>query len=116
MPPEPLTQTESQDLINKISDEIKRLNASLKTDGAINTTINYLLEKKDLLQQKLNVLLKQGRLLTEEDFNSVSMMLKNKQADLTSTFQKGVNNRNLLLAGGVVIVIGLILYYKNRKR
>ena len=112
---ETLTRGEAQVVIADLNKELERLKSEIKNRGVFGGAFEVLLEKSDLIQNKLEDLLKKGGLITEEDFNeSYNLIRAKSQQELVDLRKKASKNFYLYLGG--FIALGVVVYLLIRKK
>jgi len=112
---ETLTRGEAQVVIADLNKEFERLKNEIKNRGVFGGALEVLQEKSDLIQKKLDDLLKKGGLITEEDFNeSYNLIRAKSQQELLDLKKKASRNFYLYLGG--FIALGVVVYLLIRKK
>jgi len=111
---ERLTNTESQAVIKDLKLELEKVKNDIKNRGVTNVGLDFLNSKKDILQSKLNELLKKGGVITEEDYNDTYKMIRSKEEnELKGLYKKG-NRRVILLGLAIITLVGIYLFTKKK--
>ena len=112
---EPLTTSESQTVVKDIKSEIEKIKKEIDARGATAVGVDFLQSKKDLLQNKLNELLKKGRLITEEDYNETYQIIRSKKEQELKTLYNKANKRVITFIGiAVLVYVGIYLLVKKK--
>lgn len=112
---ETLTRGEAQVVLADLNKELEKLKTEIKNRGVLGGAVEVLQEKSDLIQKKLDELLKKGGLITEEDFNeSYNLIRAKSQQELVDLRSKAQKNFYLYLGG--VIALGVVVYLLIRKK
>ena len=112
---ETLTRGEAQVVIADLNKELEKVKAEIKNRGVFGGAMEVLQEKSDLIQKKLDNLLKKGGLITEEDFNeSYNLIRAKSQRELVDLRSKASKNFYLYLGG--FIALGVVVYLLIRKK
>jgi len=111
---ERLTNTESQVVVKDLKLELEKVKNDIKNRGVTNVGLDFLNSKKDILQSKLNELLKKGGVITEEDYNDTYKMIRSKEEnELKGLYKKG-NRRVILLGLAIITLVGIYLFTKKK--
>lgn len=112
---ETLTSSEGQKVVEDLKVAINNVKAEIKTKGALGTGIDFLEQKKDLLQNKLNDLLKKGGIINEDDYNeSYEMIRAREEKELKDLFKRGNRRVALFFGLAVAIAVGVYIYTKKK--
>jgi hypothetical protein len=112
---EPLTQGEKQVVFDDIKKEIARIEALIKQKKVSGAALDLVEEKKSMLQQQLDLLLKRGGIITEDDYNKTYNIIRAKeQKELLDLRDKA--KRRLIMWGllGVGIIVVYVLLVKKK--
>jgi hypothetical protein len=111
---ERLTNTESQAVVKDLKLELEKVKNDIKSRGATNVGLDFLNSKKDILQSKLNELLKKGGVITEEDYNDTYKIIRSKEEnELKGLYKKG-NRRVIFLGLAIITLVGIYLITKKK--
>ncbi len=112
---ETLTSSEGQKVVQDLKVAINNINTEIKNSGVLNTSVQFLESKKDLLKNKLNDLLKKGGVINEDDYNeSYDIIRAKEEKELKDLFKKS-NRRVIMILGlGVLLSIGIYLLIKKK--
>ena len=112
---EKLTNTESQAVVKDLKLELERVKNDIANRGITNVGLDFLNTKKDVLQNKLNELLKKGGVITEEDYNDTYKIIRSKQENELKNLYKKANRRVVLFFGiAVATIVGIYLISKKK--
>lgn len=112
---ETLTRGEAQVVLADLNKELEKIKAEIKNRGVFGGTLEVLQQKGDLIQKKLDDLLKKGGLITEEDFNDAYNLIRaNSERELVELQRKA--SKNLYLYIGGAIAFGVIIYLLIREK
>lgn len=112
---EPLTQGERQVVFDDIKKEIKRLQDLIKQKKVFGAALDVAEEKKVLLQQQLDLLLKKGGVITEDDYNKTYNIIRAKEQKELLDLRDKAKRRLLTWAiVGVGIIVAYILLVKKK--
>jgi len=112
---ETLTSSEGQKVVQDLKVAINNIKTDIKNKGVLDTSVEFLEQKKDLLQSKLNDLLKKGGVINEDDYNeSYDIIRAKEEKELKDLFRKG-NRRAIMIIGlGVLLSVGIYLLLKKK--
>lgn len=112
---ETLTRGEAQVVINDLKKEFDRIQSEVKNGNLFGAAVDTLKQKSDLIQSKLNELLKKRGLITEEDFNeSYNLIRAKSENELLNLQRKAKKNTTIFLVSA--LAAGVILYLLLRKK
>ena len=112
---EKLTNTESQAVVKDLKLELERVKNDIANRGITNVGLDFLNTKKDVLQSKLNELLKKGGVITEEDYNDTYKIIRSKEENELKNLYKKANRRVVLFFGiAVATIVGIYLISKKK--
>ena len=112
---EPLTISESQSVVKDLRAELDKVKQDIKSKGAVDAGIDFLSQKQDILQSKINDLLKKGGIITEEDYNESYQIIRSKQENELKNLYKKANKRLFMFLGlGLAIVVGYLIITKKK--
>lgn len=111
---ERLTNTESQAVVRDLKLEIEKVKNDIKSRGATNVGLEFLNSKKDILQSKLNELLKKGGVITEEDYNNTYKIIRSKEENEIKVLYKKGNRRVILFGLAIITLVGI--YFITKKK
>lgn len=113
---ETLTTSESQSVVKDLKAELEKVKNDIKNRGAVQVGVEFLETKKDLLQSKLDDLLKKGGVITEEDYNDTYAIIRSKEEKELKDLYKKANKRVFIYIGVAVLAyVGIYLLIKNKK-
>jgi hypothetical protein len=112
---ETLTSSEGQKVVQDLKVAINNINTEIKNSGVLNTSVQFLESKKDLLQNKLNELLKKGGVINEEDYNdSYTIIRAKEEKELTDLYKRGNRRVIMVIGGAVLLAIGIYIITKRK--
>lgn len=112
---EKLTNTESQAVVKDLKLELEKVKNDIANRGITNVGIDFLNTKKDVLQNKLNELLKKGGVITEEDYNDTYKIIRSKEENELKNLYKKANRRIVLFFGiAIATIVGIYLISKKK--
>lgn len=111
---ETLTTSESQSVVKDLKAELERVKYDIKNRGAVQVGVDFLESKRDLLQSKLDDLLKKGGVITEEDYNDTYAIIRSKEEKELKDLYKKANKRIVYLAIGVIAIVAIYLISKRK--
>lgn len=112
---EKLTNTESQAVVKDLKLELEKVKNDIANRGVANVGLDFLNTKKDILQSKLNELLKKGGVITEEDYNDTYKIIRSKEENELKNLYKKANRRVVLFFGiAVATIVGIYLLTKKK--
>jgi len=112
---EKLTNTESQAVVKDLKLELEKVKNDIANRGITNVGIDFLNTKKDVLQNKLNELLKKGGVITEEDYNDTYKIIRSKEENELKNLYKKANRRVVLFFGiAIATIVGIYLISKKK--
>ena len=112
---EKLTNTESQAVVKDLKLELEKVRNDIANRGITNVGIDFLNTKKDVLQNKLNELLKKGGVITEEDYNDTYKIIRSKEENELKNLYKKANRRVVLFFGiAIATIVGIYLISKKK--
>ena len=112
---EKLTNTESQAVVKDLKLELEKVKNDIANRGITNVGLDFLNTKKDVLQNKLNELLKKGGVITEEDYNDTYKIIRSKEENELKNLYKKANRRLVLFFGiAIATIVGIYLISKKK--
>lgn len=105
---EPLTQGEKQVVFDDIKKEIARIEALIKQKKLSGAALDFLGEKKILLQEQLNLILIKGGIITEDDYNKTYNIIRAKEQNELLDLRDKAKKRLLLFT---ILGVGIIIVY-----
>lgn len=112
---EKLTNTESQAVVKDLKLELEKVKNDIANRGITNVGLDFLNTKKDVLQNKLNELLKKGGVITEEDYNDTYKIIRSKEENELKNLYKKANRRVVLFFGiAIATIVGIYLISKKK--
>lgn len=112
---ENLTTSESQAVVKDLKLELEKVKNDIANRGVANVGLDFLNTKKDILQSKLNELLKKGGVITEEDYNDTYKIIRSKEENELKNLYKKANRRVVLFFGiAVATIVGIYLLTKKK--
>lgn len=111
---ERLTNTESQAVVKDLKVELEKVKNDIKSRGATNVGLDFLNSKKDILQSKLNELLKKGGVITEEDYNDTYKIIRSKQENELKGLYNKANRKVIFFGLAVIALVGIYLITKKK--
>lgn len=112
---ETLTRGEAQVVLADLNKELEKIKAEIKNRGVFGGTLEVLQQKGDLIQKKLDDLLKKGGLITEEDFNdSYNLIRANSERELIELQRKASKNFYLYIGGVIALSVVIYLLIKEK--
>lgn len=112
---EKLTNTESQAVVKDLKLELEKVKNDISNRGITNVGLDFLNTKKDILQNKLNELLKKGGVITEEDYNDTYKIIRSKEENELKNLYKKANRRLVLFFGiAIATIVGIYLISKKK--
>ncbi len=112
---ENLTTSESQAVVKDLKLELEKVKNDIANRGVANVGLDFLNTKKDILQSKLNELLKKGGVITEEDYNDTYKIIRsNKENELKNLYKKANRRVGLFFGIAVATIIGIYLLSKKK--
>lgn len=111
---ERLTNTESQAVVKDLKLELEKVKNDIKSRGATKVGLDFLNSKKDILQSKLNELLKKGGVITEEDYNDTYKIIRSKQENELKGLYKKANRKVIFFGLAVITLVGIYLITKKK--
>ena len=112
---EPLTQGEKQVVFDDIKKEIQRLEALVKQKKVVGAALDLAEEKKSMLQQQLDLLLKKGGIITEDDYNKTYNIIRaQEQKELLDLRDKAKRRLIMWSILGIGIIVAYVLLVKKK--
>lgn len=113
---ETLTRGEAQVVINDLNKELERVKIAIKNGGILGGSITILENKKVLIQDKLDDLLKKGGLITEEDYNESYYIIKAKEQKELDDLRKKAKTHLFIYIGIAILAITTLFYIKKNEK
>lgn len=112
---ETLTRNESQSMLDDIKREVAKIEALIKEKKVVGATVEFLDEKKVLLQKQLDKILKKGGIITEDDYNeSYNLLRAKEQKELLDSRDKARKKLVMWFLIGAGIIVGV--WYLTKKK